>query len=34
LTVRSEDRVIGGTTEQLVLTETAVYAVVTVSATY
>jgi hypothetical protein len=34
LTVRSEDRVIGGTTEQIVLTETAVYAVVTVSATY
>jgi hypothetical protein len=33
-TVGSEDRVIGGATERVVLTETAIYAVVTVSATY
>src|SRR5215216_519631 len=33
-TVRSDDRIVGGTTEQIVLTETAVYAVVTVSAIY
>jgi len=34
LTVGSADRVIGGTTKQVVLTETAIYAIVTVSATY
>jgi hypothetical protein len=34
LTVRSEDRVIAGATEQVVFTETAIYAVVTASATY
>ena len=34
LTVGSEDRVIAGATEQVVLTEPAVYAVVTGSATY
>ena len=33
-TVGSEDRVIAETTKQIVLTETAIYAVVTVSATY
>jgi hypothetical protein len=32
LTVRSEDRVIAATTEQVVFTETAIYAVITVSA--
>jgi hypothetical protein len=34
LTVRSEDRVIAEATELIVLTETAIYAVVTGSATY
>jgi len=34
LTVRSKDRVIATATEQVVFTETAIYAVVTGSATY